>query len=83
MKITTKFNYGDEVYYMKDNKPTLGVVTEVILGFTYSGYTGSWGSRAYPLIERYAFEKKKNNSDWLYIEADLIFPSKEELLKSL
>lgn len=82
MKIETKFNYGDTVWFMKDNIPSSGSISELRILFTYSGYSGRWNSRAYPMKEEYAFGKDSKNQ-LEYMSASKLFTSKEELLKSL
>lgn len=78
MKIETKYNIGDEVWVMKDNRPkkfeVQGLSIELIDGlydscrhFGIDVIKYDLGTRMFPLI---------------YGEC-VVFPSKEELLKSL
>ena len=68
MTIETKYNIGDEVWFIKDNKPQTMKVSyiEIIAASTVSK----------PCI-RYGFGNFER-----YTES-LLFPTKEELLKSL
>lgn len=71
MTIETKFNIGDEVWFMKENKPTKKVVDfiEIITASTTSKSFIQYGLKMEGVVERVA-EK-------------YLFSTKEELLKSL
>ena len=81
MTINTKFEYGQEVYYMRNNKINKGVVAELRIVFTYCGYSGAWNSQAFPMREEYAFYQENNK--WVYLRASSIFPTKEQLINTL
>lgn len=71
MKFETRYNIGDEVYVMSDDKPTKGKVKWIDI------HIGRLGKEQ--IIEvRY----QVLSYDTPYSEG-LVFPSKEELLKSL
>lgn len=69
MTIETKFNVGDEVYFMKDNRVKRGKVQSIIL----------------PTIESSAMPQIKYTllSETTYEYEHLLFKTKEELLQSL
>ena len=71
MIIETKFNIGDEVWFMKENKPTKKVVSfiEIIAASTTSKSFIQYGLKTEGVVERMT-EKH-------------LFQTKEELLKSL
>lgn len=70
MTIETKYNIGDEVWFMKENKPTTRVVNfiEIIVLPTKS-----------KSFIRYGL---KRGSDAERVVESLLFPTKEELIKS-
>lgn len=71
MIIDTKYNTGDEVWFMNMNKPTKGSVVKIDVDVARSG---DW------YIEHYKVEV----SGIVYQHiGQSIFPTKEELLKSL
>ena len=71
MTIETKFNIGDEVWFMKENKPTKKVVDfiEIITASTTSKSFIQYGLKMEGVVER--------------VTEKYLFPTKEELLKSL
>ena len=71
MTIETKFNIGDEVWFMKENKPTKKVVDfiEIIAASTTSKSFIQYGLKMEGVVER--------------VTEKYLFPTKEELLKSL
>lgn len=72
MKIETKYNPGDEIYYMKDNQ----IVNQAIYGISIKViYSGS--NIGYKTITEYDM-----NSNGVLYEHQ-IFKTKEALLKSL
>lgn len=71
MKIYTKFNLGQQIYYMKDNKVTSHEVLEIKIGVEYNHYF------AKDVLINY-----KLNNGAIYEEED-IFATKQDLLDSL
>lgn len=71
MTIETKFNIGDEVWFMKENKPTKKVVDfiEIITASTTSKSFIQYGLKMEGVVER--------------VTEKYLFSTKEELLKSL
>ena len=71
MTIETKFNIGDEVWFMKENKPTKKVVDfiEIIAASTTSKSFIQYGLKMEVVVER--------------VTEKYLFSTKEELLKSL
>ena len=71
MTIETKYNIGDEVWFMEHNKPNKGFVVKIDIDVARSG---DW------YIEHY-----KVNCDKVQfcLVGQSLFPTKEELLKSL
>ena len=71
MKIETKYNIGDEVWFMKENKPIKRVVDfiEIIAASVTSKSFIQYGLKMEGLIER--------------VTESRLFLTKEELLKSL
>lgn len=74
MKIETKYNKKDEVWFMSENK----AICETIDGIGISYYDSPHSEGETELNEEYTTE----NRDWWH-SVDTLFPSKEELLKSL
>lgn len=71
MTIETKYNVGDEVWFMDDNKPTKGIVVKLDIDVSRKG---DW------YIEHYKVEAK----GFIHFKVgQSLFPTKEELLKSL
>lgn len=71
MIIETKYNIGDEVWFMEHNKPNKGSVVKIDIDIARSG---DW------YIEHY----KVNFDNVLICEVgQSLYPTKEELLKSL
>lgn len=71
MTIETKYNIGDEVWFMNMNKPTKGSIVKIDIDIAKSG---DW------YIEHYKVEV--GGIVYQHI-GQSIFPTKEELLKSL
>lgn len=71
MIIETKFNIGDEVWFMKENKPTKKVVNfiEIVTASTTSKSFIQYGLKMEDTVER--------------VTEKHLFSTKEELLKSL
>lgn len=71
MTIETKYNIGDEVWFMDWNVPTKGIVVKLDIDIAR---TGDW------YIEHYKVETRGFIIPRI---GQHIFPTKEELLKSL
>ena len=71
MTIVTKYNIGDEVWFMDNNKPTKGIVAKLDIDVSRKG---DWYIEHYK-VEAIGFLHFKVGQD--------LFPTKEELLKSL
>lgn len=67
MKIETKYNVGNTVYLINNNKVDSSFVDNITITI--------WGDKVY---EKYSLNSRK---DWF--DASQLFPTKEELLKSL
>jgi len=86
MTIETKFNYGDIVWYMTENKPHKIEITEFKAECIYSGYSElEWGSeRTYPIRFWYRDGQSRGGDKTTgWIPEYSLFKSKEELLASL
>ena len=71
MTIETKYNIGDEVWFMFVNKPIKGTVAKIDVDIAKTG-------------DRYIEHYKVEVSDVWYCKiGQLLFPTKEELIKSL
>ena len=70
MTIETKYNIGDEVWVMYNMKPTKITIKRI------SYYCGRWGH----LLKEHIMYLTDNNCSF---NEDILFPTKEELLKSL
>jgi hypothetical protein len=83
MTIETKYNSGDEVWFMFKDKPVKEKVTNFDIKCHYAGGSGSdWGSSTFPIVITYDFTPSGQDKMTTVNEAKC-FPSKEELLKSL
>ena len=71
MIIETKYDIGDEVWFMWFNKPIKGNIVKIDIDIAK---TGDW------YIEHYKVEV---DSSWYCHIGQSLFPTKEELLKSL
>lgn len=82
MTIETKYDIGDEVWFIEDNHAQRGKVT----GLRYSYGKGEFFGMAISHKERvqtsYFLRKERINSGCI-LEEEFLFPTKEELLKSL
>lgn len=65
MTIETKYNIGDEVWFMDGKRKKKGVIYCVFAFGSFFFYQVQWNDTLYPVFEKY------------------LFPTKEELLKSL
>ncbi|MGL4779906.1 MAG: hypothetical protein ACRCXN_03635 [Bacteroidales bacterium] len=72
MTIETKFNIGDTVWYLYDNKVLQGVIVHIELQID--------GNDSYE--EKCHIKAEHHQRQYMYY-AEKLFPSKEELLKSL
>lgn len=71
MTIETKYNIGDEVWFMNNNKPARGTVIKIDIDIARSG---DW------YIEHYKVEA----DGYQHIKVGQnLYPTKEEMLKSL
>lgn len=71
MTIETKYNIGDEVWFMDKNRPIKGIVTKLDIDVASKG---DW------YIEHY---KVKVDGCLHFKVGQFLFPTKEKLLKSL
>lgn len=71
MTIETKFDIGQEVWFMAYNKPNKGSIVKIDIDIAKSG---DW------YIEHY---KVKSDKDEICRVGQSLFPTKEELLKNL
>lgn len=76
MKIETKCNIGDEVWFMENNKPTTMKVWDITIEIK-TKYDGQYTYGTYHRVYYHDFGYHHTIS-----EGEL-FPTKEELLKSL
>jgi len=83
MKIETKFNSGNEVWFMFKNKPHKDTVTNFFVDCSYKGGSDTgWGGRCYPILISYRFTPD-GQSGLVTKDESECFPTKEELLASL
>jgi hypothetical protein len=73
MEIKTKFDIGEEVYFMYNDK----ITSDVIDNIQYSIYVDGSGGLKYRLKKYY------NNGNHMYKKENEIFKNKEELVKFL
>lgn len=76
MTIETKYNVGDEVWFLKDNKATTMRIWDIDIRVR-TAYDGEKTYGSYTRIFYYDF------GCYNEIEENKLFPTKEELLKSL
>lgn len=74
MTIETRYNIGDEVWFMENNRPTKGIVVKLDIDVARSG---DW------YIEHYKVESNGLPRGERFHIGQSLFPTKEELLKSL
>lgn len=79
MKITTKYNVGDTVWYMENDKVHKGKISKINNTVTsaMTAKLGWYQKTTYNLFNYFSFKPKQE-----YQEYEL-FPSKEELFESL
>lgn len=78
MKIKTKYDIGQEVWVMKDNRPQKFKVN----GISVECLDGMYNSCIHSGIEAVKYDLGERMNPMIYSEIYL-FPTKEELLKSL
>lgn len=89
MEIQTKYKVGDEVWIMRDNKPTkieISNITVEVVGLTMQGsifLTGKYNTRIYYTeIQRKEYrDSRDKDSEYSYTEAQC-YPTKRALLES-
>lgn len=89
MEIKTKYNVGDEVWIMRDNKPTkieISNITVEVVGLTMQGsvfLTGKYNTRIYYTeIQRKGYRNSMDKDpEYSYTEAEC-YPTKRALLES-
>lgn len=80
MEIKTKYNLGDKVYVMHDNKVVYFTIQRINIKI------GDKISIEYVSSEKfrqYLYLSKESDYMSLYVEEEKVFSTKEELLKSL
>lgn len=77
METLTKYNIGDEVWLMHENKAICFPVVEILLHI-YQERAGFIRQH-----ERYGVKQHRDDIKPTYYDVFNLFPSKEELLKSL
>ena len=92
MTIETKYNIGDEVWFMCENKARQSYIVDIRIKCEKEDAENPFNDYQHPLIVgdevaiKVSYWVKRLNiegkPDWLYSEQNL-FPAKEELLKSL
>ena len=82
MKIETKYNIGQEVWYMEDNHTELGEICGYNISYGEGDYYGSFMTGEPKSLITYYIKGSKSSVGCLCAE-DKLFPTKEELLKSL
>ena len=92
MTIETKYNIGDEVWLMCENKARQSYIVDIRAKCEKEDAENPFNDCPHPLIvkdeitiEVFYWVKRlacAEKADWLYREQEL-FPTKEELLKSL
>ena len=74
MKIETKYNTGECVYLMHEDKPIRGEIFHITADFTPETIKGPW------LLITYAVAFDNGDASYKVDERD-VFPTKEELMK--
>lgn len=82
MDIKTKYDIGDKVYAMHNNKVVSFTIDEIEVMF-YSKKPQLVKYYSKERYEEYSFSSGYNESHRWYKYEDSLFPSKEELLNSL
>jgi hypothetical protein len=82
MTIETKYNYGDTVWFMYNNKPLSNAVTRFEIDCSYKGGDQQkWGTKTYPIVISYSFTML--DGKLVGLNENNCFPTKEALLQSL
>lgn len=82
MEIKTKYNIGDEVWFMENNRPVYALVAGYKTSYGKGDYFGEFMTGEPKCAITYYVRGDKNSIGSLQEESSL-FPTKEELLKSL
>lgn len=82
MEKKTKYSIGDEVWFMADNHAVSGNVVGYNISFGEGEYYGEFMTGSPKSLITYYIKKTKIYEGILKIETE-VFPTKEELLKSL
>lgn len=83
MEIKTKYNIGDKVWFMENNHIVHSIIYGYCISYGVGAFYGKYGtgdpqtSTSYHLIGGDMLERSVN------MEEEELFPTKEELLKSL
>lgn len=81
MKYGTKYTLGDEVWFMYDNKALRGRVLGIEVNCSCSHFDNAGAPQCVDYSENYAVKICLGHS--IRMSSSELFPSKEELLKSL
>lgn len=73
MTIETKYNIGDEVFYLDENKVNKKKIEVIEFNLFKDGSGGL----------KYKLEGYNKEGNWQYLKENELFPTKEELLASL
>ena len=79
MRVKTKYNVGDGVWVMKDNKPKMCKIIGVRVQHVEGTFNGSAGYITNPIIQ---YDLGKRESPMIY-EERFVFPTCKKLLNSL
>ena len=82
MKIETKYDIGQEVWFMEINRPFCNLVAGYRTSYGKGDYFGEFMTGEPKCVTTYYVKGDKNSIGSLQEESSL-FPTKEELLKSL
>lgn len=82
MTIVTKYNIGDEVWFMQGNRPHLATIRGYNISYGEGEYYGELLTGKAKCSINYFVKSDRSSTKDLIGEGN-IFPTKEELLKSL
>ena len=82
MKIETKYDIGQEVWFMKDNRPVCSLVAGYKTSYSKGDYFGEFITGEPKCVTTY-YVKDDKESIGSFQEESSLFHTKEELLKSL
>lgn len=82
MKIETKYKIGQEVWYMEDNRPFCAPIVGYKISYGEGDFFGTFMAGEPKCVITYYVRKDKDSIGKIQ-EQSLLFPTKEELLKSL